>query len=133
MTIDTKLFLTFVIILFLIDMIWIKGAYDLHSRQIMLVQKSKLQFSLLPAVLFYILAGLMYILLVRKIANSDITQNAIYGAILGAGMYFTFDLTNKAIFKDYSWSYAIKDGLWGTFAIAAASAITAYLLQTKNV
>jgi uncharacterized membrane protein len=38
-------------------------------------------------------------------------------------MYGTFDLTNKAIFKDYEWSYAIADTLWGGFAMGLASYI----------
>jgi uncharacterized membrane protein len=126
------MFTVFVVVLVLIDLIWIKGAFDLHQRQIRKVQKSELQFSLLPAILFYILAGMMYVLIIRKLASDDITLNAFYGAIVGAGMYFTFDLTNKAIFKDYEWSYAIKDGLWGTFAIAAVSAITAYFCKNSK-
>ena len=43
---------------------------------------------------------------------------------MGFLMYSTFDLTNKAIFKDYPWSYALADMTWGTFLIGLVSAIT---------
>ena len=36
-------------------------------------------------------------------------------------MYATFDLTNKAVFSDYKWEYAIKDTLWGSFAVGLSS------------
>jgi hypothetical protein len=50
------------------------------------------------------------------------------GALLGLLMYGTFDITNKTIFKDYTWEYAIKDTLWGTFAMGLTSYI-AYSLS----
>jgi len=35
----------------------------------------------------------------------------------------TYDLTNKAIFNDYTWDYCLKDIIWGTFLYGVVSYI----------
>ena len=128
---DTKQLLSFALILFMIDIVWLYGARDYHQRQIEQVQKSKLVMNPYAGMLFYVVAGLMYVTIVQKLAPNDAEKAAKYGAIIGAGMYFTFDLTNKAIFKDYTWEYAIADGVWGTMAVGLASYLTTCLFSQK--
>ena len=36
-------------------------------------------------------------------------------------MYMTYDFTNKAVFVEYQWDYAIKDALWGSFVFGLVS------------
>ena len=121
-------FFTFIIVLFFIDLIWLVGAKKFHENMVMKVQHSKLVVNKLAGLLFYVLAASMFLLIIHKIAQKSSKDAAIYGAIMGAGIYFTFDLTNKAIFQQYEWKYAIADGLWGTFAVALASFITTKLV-----
>ena len=121
---DIIAFFVFIIVLFIIDLFWLVGARKLHQETIFNIQKSPLVLNKVAGALFYVLAAFTFILVIHKIASNSARDSAIYGAIVGAAMYFTFDLTNKAIFTNYKWKYAIMDGLWGTFAVALASFIT---------
>ena len=118
-----KLFLTFMIILVIIDSIWVLGANKLHSSVVKRVQKSDLSVDLIAALMFYLLVPLAYIFLILPLSKNE-TDAFKYGILLGALMYGTFDLTNKAIFKDYPWSYTVADMTWGALCIGVVSFIT---------
>ena len=118
-----KLFLTFMIILVIIDSIWVLGANKLHSSVVKRVQKSELSVDLIAALMFYLLVPLAYIFLILPLSKNE-TDAFKYGILLGALMYGTFDLTNKAIFKDYPWSYTVADMTWGALCIGVVSFIT---------
>jgi uncharacterized membrane protein len=115
-------FFIFILILLLVDSIWVIGASKIHSNVIQSVQKSPVKVSLLAAILFYFLAALGYMLILRKL-STDTKSAFLYGMLLGLLMYGTFDLTNKAIFTDYPWTYTIADMTWGTICIGVVSAI----------
>ena len=120
-------YIKFAIILFVIDMIWLQGFSSLHKAQYEKVQKSPLQIDMKAGSVFYILAAIAYFEVIKKMSINK--QDAFKkGALLGLLMYGTFDITNKTIFKDYTWEYAIKDTLWGTFAMGLTSYI-AYSLS----
>jgi uncharacterized membrane protein len=121
-------YIKFAVILFVIDMIWIRGFTSLHKEQLEKVQKSPLQIDMKAGTLFYVLAAIAYFEVIKKLAINK--EDAFKkGALLGLLMYGTFDITNKTIFKDYTWDYAIKDTLWGTFAMGAAS----YIAYSFNI
>jgi uncharacterized membrane protein len=122
------IYLTFIITLIIIDSVWILGASSFHKSSIAAVQNSPLQANFLPAALFYLLAPLGYIFFVRKVAKTP-KEAFLYGALLGMLMYGTFDLSNKAVFKNYPWSYTIADMTWGTFCIGIVSLINFVLLK----
>lgn len=108
----------FPFILALIDSIWITR--DIHKTQIESIQKSPLKLDMMAGILFYVLAGLAYSKIIRPFSVSK-KDSFKLGAIIGFLMYGTFDLTNKAIFTNYEWSYAIADMVWGSFAMGLAS------------
>ena len=115
-------FIAFIIILLLIDLIWLVGAGKLHQKTIEMVQKTKVKIDYIASILFYILASTAFIVFVYPLSTT-IERAFLYGCLLGLSMYATFDLTNKAIFTNYTWSYAIADTLWGTFGIGVVSVI----------
>ena len=118
-----KSFIAFMILCLLVDSIWVVGAGKLHSSVVQRVQKTELKVDPLPALLFYLLVPLAYVFIIKKLAT-DFKSAFLYGLLIGLLMYGTFDLTNKAIFKDYPWSYTIADMTWGTFVVGLVSAIT---------
>ncbi|MGU3575316.1 DUF2177 family protein, partial [Brucellaceae bacterium C25G] len=60
--------------------------------------------------------------------NSNNWQLALFnGALLGLVAYGTYDMTNLATLKNWSWSLSIVDMAWGTF-LTAGSAAAGYLL-----
>ena len=115
-------YLTFIATLMIIDLIWVIGASKFHESSIEAVQKTPLQVDFIAAILFYLIAPLGYIFFVRKISKTP-KEAFLYGALLGMLMYGTFDLTNKAVFKKYRWSYTIADMAWGTFCMGLVSFI----------
>ena len=124
-----KYIVLFLVVCVAIDSIWLIGNKKAHHEQIERVQHAPLKADGIAAAGFYVLAAIMFFLIVVKIAGNDPKKAMIYGALLGLAMYGTFDLTNKALFKDYTWKYAISDTLWGTFAISAASGATVWLMN----
>ena len=115
-------FFSFMIILLVIDSIWVVGGSKIHSHVIQSVQKEPMKVNYLSALLFYVIAPLGYIYITKKLAT-DVKSAFLYGMLLGLLMYGTFDLTNKAVFKDYPWSYTIADMSWGTLVVGLVSAI----------
>jgi uncharacterized membrane protein len=115
-------YLKFLIIYVIIDLVWILGARKLHNQTVEKVQGSPLKADPIPIALYYLMAPLAYIFIIKPHAKnmSDVIKMA---ALVGALMFGTFDLTNKAIFKNYTWSYAIMDIMWGIFSITLVSVL----------
>jgi uncharacterized membrane protein len=115
-----KDYLKFIAILLAVDSIWLYGNFEGHKKQFESVQKSPLKVDKLSGFLFYIVAAIAHFKFVKPYSytKQDAFKN---GALMGFLMYATFDVTNKAVFSDYKWDYAIKDTLWGSFAMGVAS------------
>jgi uncharacterized membrane protein len=83
----------------------------------------------LPAIpLVYIVAVMaIWVFILSKVTS--VTEAAMYGALLGFFIYAFYDFTNLATLKDYPWSLAIVDIIWGTLLVATISAIM-YCVKT---
>jgi uncharacterized membrane protein len=115
-------YLKFMAILLAVDSIWLYGNYKEHKLQFESVQKSPLKVDKLAGILFYVIAAIAHFKFVIPYVKT--AEEAFKkGALIGFLMYATFDLTNKAVFSDYKWEYAIKDTLWGSFAVGLSSYI----------
>jgi len=109
-------------ILIAIDSIWLYGNFKEHKIQFESVQKSPLKIDMLAGLLFYVIAVIAHFKFV--IPYSRTKEEAFKnGALIGFLLYASFDITNKAVFSDYKWEYAIKDTMWGSFATGLASYI----------
>ncbi len=112
----------FIVLLILIDSIWLVGNKRGHQKQFEAVQKSELKLDPVAGFLFYVVASIGYSTFIK---NEQLTKKEAFirGFILGFVMYATFDLTSKAVFRDYTWSYAILDILWGSVAVGMVCSI----------
>ena len=117
-----KIYFTFLIIYLLIDMIWIFGARKMHVEMIEKVQKSPVKTNFVAAGLFYLMAPLAYCIFIKPYA-CDLKSAIKFSLAISSLMYGTFDLTNKTIFRDYSWTYTFADILWGTFSMTLTTII----------
>jgi uncharacterized membrane protein len=117
-----KKYITFLIIYLLIDLTYIYTFRNFHAKVVSDVQKSPLILNPIAGSLFYIIAPLAYLNFIEPDATS-VNQVLERGAKIGFLMYGTFDLTNKALFVSYPWSYTALDMLWGTFCFSLTSAI----------
>ena len=125
----SKIVLTFAVVLFAIDMIWIKGMSKLHRKIIQDVSKEPPSFRYGAGMLFYLIAAQSWYHFVYQTPRSDKHDKYKDGALLGLAMYSTFDLTMIAAYKNYPIWYGVCDIAWGTLAMAAATSITLRLLS----
>jgi uncharacterized membrane protein len=90
---------------------------------------------MLPAVLFYLiyLGGITVLVTVPSAREGGVRKAAITGAILGFVAYATYDLTNAATLRMWSWTITGADMAWGTLVTAAAAAAgSAVLIRIKG-
>jgi len=90
------------------------------------------QFRILPAALFYLLhiAGILVLVLPR--VRGGIRAGATYGAMFGLCTYGTYDLTNHAVLKLWSWELTLIDMAWGAFVTGLAAASGAWMQRRQN-
>lgn len=85
--------------------------------------------------LFYLIyiGGIMALAVVPAMREGGgIGRAAMAGAILGFVAYATYDLTNAATLKMWSWKITAADMAWGTFVTGiAAAAGAAALMRLK--
>ena len=82
-------------------------------------------FRVAPAILFYVLmiAGIMVFVVPRTPGAQSLLMTWVFGALFGLFTYATFDLTNYAIIKPWTFHLAWTDIAWGTFLTGTASTI----------
>ena len=117
MLIFAKLF-TILILLLLIDSIYLFTINNAFSKQIELVQNSPLSLNMIAT-------GLCYISLTLGIYYFILKDNkSIFDAfLLGVMVYSVYDMTTLALLKDWQWSLAIIDSIWGGILFTVTSAI----------
>lgn len=111
-----------------LDALWLGLlAKDFYRSEMAAVAAADVRW--LPALLFYLLypVGLMALALVPA-------PETLPGAVLRAGLvglvaYGTYDLTNMATLKQWSWGLALTDTVWGTFLSAAAGGAAYWVLK----
>ena len=85
------------------------------------------RFALGPAAVFYAiyLAGVVVFAVSPALGSGRWLASLGLGALLGLMAYATYDLTNQATLKDWSWTVTIADLCWGTFVTAVSAAVAA--------
>ena len=122
-----KEYFTFILLYFLIDLIWLKGASKLHQNTYRNVTgKSEMNINYIAVILFYLIAPLAYFIFIKN--KFDKKNIFLYASLMGLILYATYDLTSKAIYnQSYSWFYTFADMAWGTFVFGLVS----YIISTK--
>jgi len=89
---------------------------------------------IIPALLcFIVLAfGIVYFI-VDKVRDNHIIEDSLrYGFIFGFVIYAVFDLTNYAIFENYTLAVTIIDILWGSVLAFLVTVITKYVMKIRS-
>lgn len=75
------------------------------------------------AALFYLLfvSGLIFFAVWPAVKAQDYGRALLNGAVLGVLVYGSYDLTNQATLRVWSWKITIADMVWGGFASSVAS------------
>ncbi|QGW83625.1 DUF2177 family protein [Variovorax paradoxus] len=92
------------------------------------------RFALAPAAAFYAiyLAGVVVFAVSPALASGRWLTSLGLGALLGLMAYATYDLTNQATLKDWSWTVTIADLCWGTFVTAVSAAVAAKVVLAAS-
>ena len=114
------------VVFLVLDAIWLGTMADRLYRPAMGAIMLE-RFALAPAVAFYLIyiAGVVVFAVTPALQSGRWTIALGYGAMLGLMAYATYDLTNQATLKDWSWTVTIADLCWGTFVTAVSAAAAA--------
>ncbi|WP_163846687.1 DUF2177 family protein [Pseudooceanicola aestuarii] len=84
-----------------------------------------------PAALFYLfyVGGLVWFVSLPALREGAVGQAFLNGALLGALAYGTYEFTNFATLRDWSWKLVLLDLTWGTLLTGGAAAAGVALLR----
>jgi uncharacterized membrane protein len=107
-----------------VDMVWLGIMAPRYYRPIMgdLVLATV---NLPAAIAFYVLypIGLLIFAIYPALKSGSPTTALIHGALFGFFTYATYDLTNLATLRNWTWSLTAVDVAWGTMLAAVTAAI----------
>ena len=109
-----------------VDVLWIKFVakpmFDAHVAELMVDQ-----IRLPVAAGFYLIyiAGTIYLAVAPGLRGDGWTTVALNGAVLGLLAYGTYEATNMATLRGWSWTMVGVDVAWG-IAITATTALVGY-------
>jgi uncharacterized membrane protein len=116
-----------------VDMIWLGIMAPRYYRPTMgdIVLDT---INLPAAIAFYVLypIGLLVFAIYPALKSGSLTTALAHGALFGFFTYATYDLTNLATLRNWTWSLTVVDVAWGT-VLAAASAAIAFTVITRFV
>ncbi|MBA8841785.1 DUF2177 family protein [Ochrobactrum sp. RH2CCR150] len=114
-----------------IDSVWLSNMANVFYRPVMGDMLAP-GFRLAPAVAFYVIFvfGLVFFAVRPGHIVGSGTVTLVHGALLGFVAYATYDLTNQATLKNWSWTLTIADVVWGT-VLSAASAYIGYWITSR--
>lgn len=125
------IYLTFLIALVAIDLVWLLGiAKNLYREQMggLMAIEPKLAAGL-AFYLIYALGVCIFVIL-PAISKQSLLYALQYGALFGFFCYMTYDLTNLAVVRNFPTQLAFIDMAWGSFVTALCAGL-AYWVGNK--
>jgi len=124
-------YLTFLLSLLTIDLIWLLGiAKNLYRDD--MGDLMALEPKLWAGLSFYLLyaIGVCTFVIVPALSKQSWIYALQFGALFGLFCYMTYDLTNLAVIRDFPTRLAFVDIAWGSLVTAACSSL-AYWAGTR--
>ena len=113
------IYLSFLIALIAIDLVWLLGvAKNLYRNEMGDLMASEPK--LLAGLAFYLLyaLGVCIFVVVPALSKQSCLYALQYGALFGLFCYMTYDLTNLAVVRNFPTQLAFIDIAWGSFVTA---------------
>ena len=123
-----KLFLVAFPVFLIIDMVWLGYiAKDLYKRELGPITRKYVNW--LAAITFYIIfvAGLVLFVIYPSVMSGSQSVAILLGALFGLVTYATYDLTNLATLKGWSFKISVIDIVWGALLASLVSVITYFI------
>ena len=117
-------YLSFLIALVAIDLVWLLGvAKNLYREQMgdLMASEPKLAAGLA----FYLLyaLGVCIFVILPALSKQSLIYALQYGALFGFFCYMTYDLTNLAVIRNFPTQLAFIDIAWGSLVTAVCSGL----------
>ena len=125
-----KMYFVSLLVFLGIDMVWLGVlAKDFYRRQIGGLMRNEVGWGW--AVAFYLLfvVGLVVFVISPAVENRSITQAVTRGVLFGLITYATYDLTNMATLKGWSWQVTVVDLIWGMVLSGLVAMISSLVLM----
>ena len=113
------IYLSFLITLIAIDLVWLLGiAKNLYRNEMGDLMASEPK--LLAGLAFYLIyaLGVCIFVIVPALSKQSWIYALQYGALFGLFCYMTYDLTNLAVVRNFPTQLAFIDIAWGSFVTA---------------
>ena len=126
-------YLTTMIVMFILDIIWLnilaKPVYQQGIGHLMATQPN-----LLFAALFYMVFvfGIIWFAVVPNRTSNGIKSTFVAAAIFGFFVYASYDLTNLAMLKDWPLGMSLMDMTWGTLLSGVSASAGKLVLDKMN-
>ncbi|WP_342711322.1 DUF2177 family protein [Bradyrhizobium sp. B124] len=124
-------YLSTLIVFLLCDMAWL-GTMATRLYRPTLGDILSTEVNLPPAIAFYLIypIGLVVFAVLPAIRSESLAQAALSGALFGFFSYMTYDLTNQATVRNWTFQLTLLDMTWGTL-LGAMSATAACLITAR--
>ncbi|MEA9601994.1 DUF2177 family protein [Polynucleobacter sp. MG-28-Ekke-A2] len=125
------IYLSFLIALIAIDLVWLLGiAKNLYRNEMGDLMASEPK--LLAGLAFYLIyaLGVCIFVIVPALSKQSWIYALQYGALFGLFCYMTYDLTNLAVVRNFPTQLAFIDIAWGSF-VTALCASFAYWVGSR--
>lgn len=125
------IYLTFLITLITVDLVWLLGiAKNLYREEMGDLMASEPK--LLAGLAFYLIyaLGVCIFVIAPALSKQSLMHALQYGALFGFFCYMTYDLTNLAVIRDFPTKLAFIDMAWGSL-VTALTAGLAYWVGEK--
>ena len=124
-------YLSFLITLIAIDLVWLLGvAKNLYQQEMgdLMATEPKL----IAGIAFYLLyaLGVSIFVIAPALSKQSWLYAVQYGALFGLFCYMTYDLTNLAVIRNFPTGLAFIDIAWGS-AVTALAAGVAYWVGNR--
>ena len=127
-----KSVITATVVLVSMDLLWIgvimSDFYQSHLRPLLNFVDGSLQPRIIPTIITYVTMIVLVTCVALPLAKtygvgSNLTTFAI-GAFLGILVYGLYNFTNLSLLKDWDWSIALVDTLWGGVIFGTATLVS---------
>lgn len=119
------------ITMLVLDAIWLSTMVNtFYRKHLGSILADKANF--IAASIFYLMYTTLVVFLVINPAiknNNSLGKVFATGALTGLLAYGTYDLTNQAVTKNWSWTITVVDMIWGTLLTGIVCLITVKLVR----
>ena len=106
-----------IVVFSILDFIWLGTvAFSFYETHIGTLLLDAPNWNAGLAFYFMYMAGIFYFAVIPGVRRMSPLRGLLNGALLGFLAYGTYDLTNMATLKNWSWQVVAVDMAWGTFA-----------------